>query len=80
MVDGAVVKIPTRLFVESTYKVLMSNVELPDMLALPLMVRPVPTMAAALRPFEINNEPEKELEAVPDDTNSFDMVRSPVNE
>src|SRR3989344_8270291 len=69
----------------SALKVIVSpealpKVVLPVMLVLPLMVNPVPTMAWALKPLETRSEPAKELEAVPDETNSLDIVRSPVKE
>ena len=98
VVDGAVVRMPTRLLVASTDKVLVSKerpltppdkvklvslanvqasalevrvspaasprVVLPVIEALPLIVKAVPTMAAALKPLETRSEPWKELEPV----------------
>ena len=45
-----------------------------------LIVKPVPTIAAAFKPLVTTSEPAKELEPGPEETNSLEMVKSPVNE
>ena len=46
--------------------------------AVPLTTKAL--LAPAVKPLATDSEPAKELEAVPEDTNSFDMVRSPIKE
>ena len=53
---------------------------MPLSLVVPEILREVPVMAAARRPFVISREPANEDEAVPETTRSLEMVKSPVNE